>query len=73
MRCDASFVLLQAPDEVKAIRLRANRLGVRKKGETLASTPEAVSSLTVGGERLRFAFCTDERWKPIAAFRDFAV
>ena len=30
--CDASFVLLQARDTIEAIRLRANRLKVWKKG-----------------------------------------
>jgi len=36
--CDASFVLLQAHDTVEAIRLRANRLKVWKKGRLLAET-----------------------------------
>ena len=43
--CDASFVLLQARDAVEAIRLRANRLKVWKKGALLAETPEVVVSL----------------------------
>jgi cytosine deaminase len=43
--CDASFVLLQARDAVEAIRLRANRLKVWKKGVVLAHTPEVVVSL----------------------------
>ena len=43
--CDASFVLLQARDVVEAIRLRANRLKVWKKGALLAATAEAVASL----------------------------
>jgi cytosine deaminase len=37
--CDASFVLLQARDPVEAIRLRANRLKVWRKGQLL---PHAV-------------------------------
>jgi cytosine deaminase len=36
--CDASFVLLQAKDVVEAIRLRANRLKVWRKGRLLAET-----------------------------------
>jgi cytosine deaminase len=38
--CEASFVLLQASDVVDAIRLRANRLKVFKRGKLVASTPE---------------------------------
>lgn len=43
--CDASFVLLQARDPVEAIRLRANRLKVWKKGVLLAETPEVAATL----------------------------
>ncbi|MFM9900797.1 MAG: amidohydrolase family protein [Polaromonas sp.] len=43
--CDASFVLLQARDPIEAIRLRANRLKVWKKGALLAETPEVVAQL----------------------------
>ena len=38
--CDASFVLLQARDVTEAIRLRANRQKVWKKGALLAETAE---------------------------------
>jgi len=38
--CDASFVLLQARDAVEAIRFRANRLKVWKKGTLLAQTSD---------------------------------
>lgn len=47
--CDASFVLLQARDVVEAIRLRANRLKVWRKGALLAETPEVAAALHVGG------------------------
>ena len=47
--CDASFVLLQARDAVEAIRLRANRLKVWKKGTLVAQTPEVVAKLWVNG------------------------
>jgi len=47
--CDASFVLLQARDPVEAIRLRANRLKVWKKGKLVAQTPEVVASLQLAG------------------------
>ena len=43
--CDASFVLLQARDKVEAIRLRANRLNVWKKGVLVAATPEVAAAL----------------------------
>ncbi len=43
--CDASFVLLQTRDVVEAIRLRANRLKVWKKGVLLAETPEVTAQL----------------------------
>ena len=45
--CDASFVLLQARDKIDAIRLRANRLKVWKKGKLLAETAEVVTRLHV--------------------------
>ena len=54
--CDASFVLLQARDAVEAIRLRANRLKVWKKGQLLAQTPEVVASLTVANRPSQTAF-----------------
>ena len=47
--CDASFVLLQARDTVEAIRLRANRLQVWRKGKLLARTPEVVTALWIDG------------------------
>jgi cytosine deaminase len=47
--CDASFVLLQARDPIEAIRLRANRMKVWKKGKLLAETAEVVARLHVAG------------------------
>jgi cytosine deaminase len=38
--CDASFVLLQARDVVDAIRLKANRLAVYRRGKLVAETAE---------------------------------
>jgi cytosine/creatinine deaminase len=43
--CDASFVLLQARDAAEAIRLRANRLKVWKKGILVAETAEVTPRL----------------------------
>jgi len=47
--CDASFVLLQARDPIEAIRLRANRLKVWKKGKLLAESAPAASMLHLPG------------------------
>ena len=47
--CDASFVLLQARDPVEAIRLRATRLQVFKRGKLLAQTPATTSQLHLDG------------------------
>lgn len=46
---EASFVLLQARDPVEAIRLRATRLKVWRRGELLAETPAAVARLRLAG------------------------
>ena len=43
--CDASFVLLQARDPIEAIRLRATRLKVFRKGKLVAETPPATATL----------------------------
>jgi cytosine deaminase len=47
--CNASFVLLQACDAAEAIRLRANRLKVWRKGVLMAETPKVVAQLRVEG------------------------
>jgi cytosine deaminase len=47
--CDASFVLLQARDPIEAIRLRAMRLKVFRKGKLVAETPPAASALHLDG------------------------
>jgi cytosine deaminase len=54
--CDASFVLLQAHDAVEAIRLRANRLKVWRKGRLLAQTPEQLASLHMQGRPASVGF-----------------
>jgi cytosine deaminase len=46
---DASFVLLQARDPIEAIRLRANRLKVWRKGKLLAETAEVTTRLQLAG------------------------
>ena len=46
---DASFVLLQARDPIEAIRLRATRLKVWRKGQLLAETPPSQAALSLAG------------------------
>ena len=48
---DANFLLLQARDVVEAVRLRANRLKVWRKGRLIAETPEVLARVAVGGTR----------------------
>ena len=43
--CHADFVLLQARDPVEAIRLRANRLKVFRRGILLAESAPSYSAL----------------------------
>ncbi len=47
--CDASFVLLQARNPVDAIRLRATRLKVWRKGQLLAETNPVTATLHLSG------------------------
>ncbi len=43
--CNADFVLLQARDPIEAIRLRATRLAVYRRGKCVARSPAATASL----------------------------
>jgi cytosine deaminase len=45
----ADFVLLQARDPIEAIRLRATRLTVVRRGQIIAGTPAATACLTLPG------------------------
>jgi cytosine deaminase len=47
--CHADFVLLQARDPIEAIRLRATRLKVFRRGKLIAESPQAVASLYLDG------------------------
>jgi cytosine deaminase len=51
--CHADFVLLQARNPVEAIRLRATRLKVFRRGKLIASTPAATASLDLPGRPLQ--------------------
>jgi cytosine deaminase len=47
--CHADFVLLQARHPAEAIRLRATRLAVYRRGKKIAGSPAAVASLALPG------------------------
>ncbi|NRB01858.1 MAG: amidohydrolase family protein [Rhodobacteraceae bacterium] len=48
--CDANMVLLQASDPIEAVRLRAHRLAVIRKGKTIARSAPMAFELTVDGQ-----------------------
>jgi cytosine/creatinine deaminase len=45
----ADFVLLQAADPIEAVRLRAERLAVVRRGRVVARTPERATALSLEG------------------------
>jgi cytosine deaminase len=47
--CHADFVLLQARDPIEAIRLRATRLKVYRRGKLVAQSPASTASLSLPG------------------------
>ena len=47
--CFADFVLLQARDPIEAIRLRAARLVVVRRGRVVATAPRQASTLALDG------------------------
>jgi cytosine deaminase len=47
--CNADFVVLQAKDPIEAIRLKANRLKVVRRGRVIAETPERKATLNLPG------------------------
>ena len=54
--CHADFVLLQASDPVEAIRLRATRLKVFRRGTLLAQSPAATATLHLAGRPAQTSF-----------------
>jgi cytosine deaminase len=54
--CHADFVLLQARDPIEALRLRAARLRVWRRGQTVATAPRAASTLTLPGRPAQIDF-----------------
>ena len=57
--CNADFVLLQARDPIEAIRLRAARLKVFRRGRLIAEAPENTSRLHLTGRPTHTAFMND--------------
>jgi cytosine deaminase len=47
--CNADMVVLQAADPVEAVRLKARRLAVIRRGTVIAETPAAVATLSLAG------------------------
>ena len=47
--CNADFVLLQARDPIEAIRLKAARLAVVRRGKVIAETAPRETRLSLGG------------------------
>ncbi len=54
--CHADFVLLQARDPIEAIRLRATRLKVFRRGKLIAESPEATAALYLDGRPVGTTF-----------------
>ena len=54
--CHADFVLLQARDPVEAIRLRATRLKVFRRGKLVAASPANTAQLALPGRPAQTSF-----------------
>ena len=54
--CHADFVLLQAQNPIEAIRLRATRLAVYRRGKRVAQTPPTTASLFLDGRPTETSF-----------------
>jgi cytosine deaminase len=59
--CFADMVLLQARDPIEAIRLRAARLAVVRRGRLIAEQPAATARLDLDGRPARVDFLTPVR------------
>jgi cytosine/creatinine deaminase len=57
--CHADFVLLQARDPIEAIRLRAARLRVYRRGRCIATSPAASAALHLDGRPASTSFMPD--------------
>jgi cytosine deaminase len=54
--CNADLVLLQARDAIEAIRLRATRLAVIRRGKVIARMPVATATLSIPGRPESISF-----------------
>ena len=54
--CHADCVLLDARDPIEAIRLRATRLAVIRRGKVVARTPAAHAKLSLDGRPAEIGF-----------------
>jgi cytosine deaminase len=48
--CNADLVVLQARDEIEALRLRSNRLAVFRRGKMISSSPKQIAKVTLDGK-----------------------
>lgn len=62
--CNADFVLLEARDEIEAVRMKANRLAVIRRGRIIAETAPRTATLTLEG---RPATVEPWRYAPVEA------
>ncbi len=57
--CFADFVLLQASDPIEALRLRATRLQVIRRGQVVASSPAQIAAIALDGRPKQVDFRFD--------------
>ena len=62
--CNADFVLLEARDAIEAVRLKANRLAVVRRGKVIAETAPRTVRLSLDG---RPATVEPWRYAPVEA------
>ena len=62
--CHADFVLLQARDPIEALRLRATRLAVYRRGRRIASNPPAIATLDLPGRPASTGFAREAPLAP---------
>ena len=63
--CNADMVILQAADPVEALRLRANRLFVIRRGEVIAESAPVTTTLRMFNTESVIRFSQAELNKPV--------
>jgi cytosine deaminase len=63
--CNADLVLLQARDPIEAIRLRATRLAVIRRGKVISRTPAAIAALELPGRAGETSFRIESKQRQI--------